>query len=221
MTDRTSTSIDPYAVLGVKADATADDVKAAYRLCAKNTHPDRGGSSREFSDVKLAHAVLSDAKRRERYDRTGHIEEPEPDNTEQGALERIGVMLKAVLEAEPDPNERDLVAVMKAHLVAEIEATRGKLNVTRRALQRAERMRGRFRRKKPGDNPIEGIVEWQIRDLNRAVNSGEAAIKQREHAIELLNDYNFANDISTGAIRLRRGVPGQRIKNCKTESTLR
>jgi curved DNA-binding protein CbpA len=76
MPDRTRNGIDPYAVLGVKADATADDVKAAYWRRAKDTHPDVGGSSREFSDVKLAHAVLSDAERRERYDRTGQVEEP-------------------------------------------------------------------------------------------------------------------------------------------------
>ena len=211
MGNRTSNSIDPYAVLGLEADATADDIRAAYRRCAKNTHPDTGGSSPEFTDVNLAHAVLSDAKRRERYDRTGQVEEPGPDNTEQGALERIGVMLKLILEAEPDPIERDLVALMNAHLTAEIEATRGKLKMTRRSIQRAERMRGRFRRKKPGDNPIEAILEWQISALNKAVDASEAAIKQSEHAIELLNDYNFANDISTGPIRLRRGVPGVEI----------
>jgi curved DNA-binding protein CbpA len=207
MANRTKNTINPYAVLEVKANATADDVKAAYRRRAKATHPDIGGSSREFGDVKLAHAVLSDTERRERYDRTGDVEEPEPDNTEQGALERIAAMLKVVLEAEPDPNERDLVALMKAHLVSEVEAANSKLKVTRRSVQRAEQMRGRFRRKKLGDDPIKGILEWQISALKNAVDLVEAAIKQRERAVELLSDYDFANEISTGAFRVRRGVP--------------
>jgi curved DNA-binding protein CbpA len=98
-------------IAGGKVASRASCHRTAYRRRAKHTHPDVGGSTQEFNDVKLAHSVLSDADRRERYDRTGEIEEPEPGNIEQGALERIGVMLKAVLEATPDPNERDLVAL--------------------------------------------------------------------------------------------------------------
>ena len=200
-------TINPYTVLGVKADASSNDMKAAYRRRAKDTHPDVGGSTQEFNDVKLAHSVLSDPDRRERYDRTGEIEEPEPNNIEQGALERIGVMLQVVLEATPDPNDRDLVALMKAHLIAEIKTANDRLKVTQRSIQRAEKMRGRFRRKSPGDNPIHGILEWQINALKKALGSGEAAIKQREWAIELLNDYNFANDFSKGPLQVRRRVP--------------
>jgi curved DNA-binding protein CbpA len=207
MASRSKNTIDPYAVLGLKANATTDDVKAAYKRRAKSTHPDTGGSSQEFGDVKLAHDVLSDTERRKRYDRTGETEEPEPDNVEQGALERLAAMLKVVLEAEPDPNERDLVDLMKAHLVAEIEAANGKLKVTRRSVQRAEQMRGRFRPRKLGNDPIKSILEWQISTLKKAVHAGETAIKQREHAAELLTNYDFANDISKGPFSVRRGIP--------------
>ena len=68
-------------------------------------------------------------------------------------------------------------------------------------------MRGRFRRKKPGDNPVQRILEWQINDLKKAADLGEATIKQRERAVELLNDYDFANDISAGPFRLHREIP--------------
>jgi curved DNA-binding protein CbpA len=194
-------------VLGLKANTTADDVKAAYKPRAKATHPDTGGSSREFGDVKLAHDVLSDTERRKRYDQTGEVEELEPDNTEQGAFERIAAMLKLALEGEPDPNERDLVSLMKAHLVAEIEAAKGKLTVTRRSVQRAEQTRGRFRPKKLGNDPIKGILEWQISALKKTIHSYETAIQQRERAVELLSDYDFANDISSGKFKVRRGIP--------------
>ena len=68
-------------------------------------------------------------------------------------------------------------------------------------------MRGRFRRKKLGEDPIKGILEWQISTLKKAVDSGETAIKQRERAVALLSDYDFANDISKGPFRVRRAVP--------------
>jgi DnaJ-domain-containing protein 1 len=38
----------PLAALGLDASSTADDVKRAYRLLAKDAHPDRGGDSRQF-----------------------------------------------------------------------------------------------------------------------------------------------------------------------------
>ena len=67
-------SIDPYDVLGVGAAATVGEIKAAYRRCAKEAHPDTGGSAQEFGDVNIAHTVLSDPERRARYDRTGEVE---------------------------------------------------------------------------------------------------------------------------------------------------
>ena len=181
-----------YDVLGVDAGASADEIKAAYRRRAKNAHPDVGGSAQEFGDVKLAHAVLSDPERRARYDRAGEVEEPEPNNIEQGALGLIGIMLEAALVSENDPIKYDLVAVMKAVFLTQIIEVSRKLKVTRRSIERAERMRGRFRRNKPGENTIERVLEWEIAVLKRTACRSEAALKQRERAIELLSDYDFA-----------------------------
>jgi curved DNA-binding protein CbpA len=181
-----------YDVLGVDAGASADEIKAAYWRRAKNAHPDAGGSAQEFGDVKLAHAVLSDPERRARYDRAGEVEEPEPNNIEQGALGLIGIMLEAALVSENDPIKYDLVAVMKAVFLTQIVEVSRKLKVMRRSIERAERMRGRFRRNKPGENTIERVLEWEIAVLKRSACRSEAALKQRERAIELLSDYDFA-----------------------------
>jgi curved DNA-binding protein CbpA len=196
-----------YQVLGLDAAATSAEIKAAYWRRAKTAHPDGGGSEQEFGKVKLAHAVLSDPERRARYDRTGEVEEPEPDNTDQGALALIGMMLEAVLMSERDPIECDLVAVMKMQFLAQIDEVSRGLKITRRSIERAERMRGRFRRNKPGDNTIERVLDWEIDVLKRSARKNEAALTQRERAIALLNDYDFVHDIATAGFRIRRGVP--------------
>jgi hypothetical protein len=66
-------------------------------------------------------------------------------------------------------------------------------------------MRGRFRRNKPGENKIERVLEWEIAVLKRSVRTTEAALKQRQRAIELLADYDFAQDIIGKGFRVRRG----------------
>ena len=62
---------DLYEVLGVDRSASADDLRAAYRQRARETHPDAGGAPGEFQAVQAAWEVLSDEERRRRYDRSG------------------------------------------------------------------------------------------------------------------------------------------------------
>ena len=58
------TSSDPiqraYEQLGIAPDATATEVRDAYRSRAKETHPDRGGSSEEFKQLQEAYATAKD-----------------------------------------------------------------------------------------------------------------------------------------------------------------
>lgn len=65
---------DFYAVLGVKSDASAKEIKQAYRKLAQQYHPDKnaGDASAEtrFKQVNEAYDVLGDAERRKEYDHT-------------------------------------------------------------------------------------------------------------------------------------------------------
>ncbi len=64
---------DYYATLGVARDASAEDIKKAFRRLARETHPDAnpGDAAAEarFREVAEAYEVLSDPERRRRYDR--------------------------------------------------------------------------------------------------------------------------------------------------------
>ncbi|MEX0953364.1 MAG: J domain-containing protein [Nitriliruptoraceae bacterium] len=62
---------DLYQLLGVARDASADDIKRAYRRQAREHHPDAGGDEEAFKKVTHAHHILSDPQRRARYDRFG------------------------------------------------------------------------------------------------------------------------------------------------------
>lgn len=65
---------DHYATLGVNRDASADEIKRAYRKLARELHPDVNPSaeaSERFKDVTHAYDVLSDPGRRQQYDHGG------------------------------------------------------------------------------------------------------------------------------------------------------
>lgn len=64
---------DYYEVLGVGKNASADEVKKAYRRLAVQYHPDKqGGSEEKFKEVNEAYEVLKDTEKRKRYDQFGH-----------------------------------------------------------------------------------------------------------------------------------------------------
>src|SRR5208283_2565277 len=67
---------DFYATLGVAKDASADDLKKAYRKLAMQCHPDRnpGDAKAEarFKEINEAYGILSDDQKRAAYDRHGH-----------------------------------------------------------------------------------------------------------------------------------------------------
>jgi molecular chaperone DnaJ len=63
---------DYYEVLGVKKDASADEIKKAFRRAAIEHHPDKGGDESKFKEINEAYEVLKDDKKRQRYDQFGH-----------------------------------------------------------------------------------------------------------------------------------------------------
>ena len=64
---------DPYTVLGIKRDASADEVKRAFRKLAKAYHPDHNKNdpkaAERFAEANSAHEILGDEAKRKAFDR--------------------------------------------------------------------------------------------------------------------------------------------------------
>jgi DnaJ-class molecular chaperone len=83
---------NPYEVLGVKADATDEQIRSAYRKLAKKFHPDLNPGNKQaearFKEISVAHDLLSDKEKRARFDR-GEIDASGAERPEH-AYQRYG-----------------------------------------------------------------------------------------------------------------------------------
>jgi curved DNA-binding protein CbpA len=188
--------IDLYQLLGLKRAATREEVRKAYRRKAKSSHPDSGGSEEAFNALTAAHDVLADAKRRERYDSTGEIEQARPDNFDGSAIEVIAQKLGMIIHAEQELTSLDIGAVIEQAIREDIALRKSSIANQRRAVERAAALRARVKRKaNNADNMLARVIDWHESSAQDHVKRNEEAVRAMERALEILEGYSFIDDL--------------------------
>lgn len=192
-----------YETLGVTGDATAADIKKAWRRKSSAAHPDKAGGSHEaMSKINLAYEVLIDEERRKHYDETGENEVTPPFDV----AARAQLLQNFMMIVDDAPDNCDLVfetdrfmqqkqakiALDKIDLKKQI----GKL--TRRANRILMRAGGK-------DNFLVGAINARIELTKPALEALEQEMDLLERAREMLRDYR--DSILDGSFMQPEGKP--------------
>ena len=181
--------MNPYEVLGVGQAANDGEIKGAFRRRARAAHPDHGGTDQEFARVKQAHLVLSDPARRAKFDKTGKVEDVNPDFQEQAALNEITAAISHVLMQEQEVADvKDAAMRLLNQKRQQLEAQAAPI---KRALDRGTKVKSRFKRRSKGENVIARMLDWQIAQWAEITAKLDAQIDVLKRACEIIRDYDF------------------------------
>ena len=187
---------DLYETLGVKRDADDKAIRAAYRKRAKSAHPDGGGSTEDFGVLQRAMVVLLDPKARQRYDETGKVEEPAPDNEEAAALQfvlsQVDFVLAQIEARGLFLDSVDVVGDAKRGLGQKIDLLMGNIRLAKATIAALEKAAARFRAK-CGQNRIAPMLRAKIAAFERNIVSNERDKRIVERAIAILDDHEFGS----------------------------
>lgn len=200
---------DLYETLGIARDATAAQVRKAYRALALRHHPDRGGSAVEFQRAHDAYTVLSDPDRRARYDATGDAS-VKPDNTVAEIMSVLSPclfgVLKEIVKQGGKISEEDVVH----HLRHSIREGAKLMKKSRDDLVRdRESIRASMARfEVTGDEGEPNLLALAARDhidtVSRQIEQVEKEIARGDKAIEYLKRCRYRAD----AKKLITQIPG-------------
>ncbi|EJC82865.1 DnaJ-class molecular chaperone with C-terminal Zn finger domain [Rhizobium leguminosarum bv. trifolii WSM2297] len=184
---------DPYKILGVKRDAAADEIKAAWRNMAKAAHPDHNQSdptaTARFAEIGRAYETLKDPRKRSLFD-------------------------NAVRMAEAKKHEQTIMQQRQAAREAAVRAKAAQANAERvmeelaRAAQKAaaDGPRQQAGSAEPADEMVERIFGAQT----RAAGGGQAQARAQQPQYQQAQNQQTQNQ--------QAGEPGRRADGESTEA---
>ncbi|MDF3058536.1 MAG: molecular chaperone DnaJ [Rariglobus sp.] len=185
---------NPYHVLGIKPDATAAQIKAAYRKQARLNHPDvhhrkspeeQNAYAQQFRRATWAHDILSDAEQRAYFDKHGYTKDQRAERPKSKVEIALLAAFRNALGTVTNYRQADMVDAMRAELEAELNNVRRELAKVQKIVQELDTLQGRFRRM--GD--VENVIEQDIAESLVVMKAKETECEEKvAHLCECIGE---------------------------------
>ena len=186
--------MDHYETLGVPRDASAADIRKAWKRLMSQTHPDKeGGETADAAEINRAYQALRDPDRRARYDDTGSDEATE----EQTAVELMVMQAFAMAMDNPMADDNPVRWAVDQLRTSSAE-TRGKLIQITTQLSKLKKLRARVKCK--GEkNLAHRVIDERVKQLESLQGQGAEKIRRTDLAIKLIGEYSTDAKATLGA----------------------
>lgn len=185
------TEPDYYETLGVKRDASGEELRKAFRRKAKQHHPDRqGGDAQKMARTNRAYETLSDPSRRLTYDKTGH--DQAPDHIEVGARE---IVIKKFMQWFGEDRSGDMLGWSTATVYQEIQGYQAQLSQGTQLHTKLKRKLKRLKFKGKGTNIIGFALDHQLEAIKQQIEMVQQNIVKHERAMILIKDFEFEVEV--------------------------
>jgi curved DNA-binding protein CbpA len=179
--------VNYYDELGVKPDATDEEIRAAFRRKAKQAHPDRaGGDAGKMASVNKAYETLSQPQRKIAYDRTG---QDSPSDVDRVARD---IVLKIVMDWMTSANNSgDMIKDVGRHLSGERLKQLEQIDIGTVLLRKLQRRIKRLKFNGKGIDLVRAAVDLKISEIQKQIERMKDHVANLERAAETLTTYEY------------------------------
>ena len=205
----TTKKFDPYKTLRLKRNATPEQIDQAFRSLSRKYHPDRNPgnekSSEKFTEIREAHAILSDPAKRQHWDAHGNTDfcsaGQEFAQTVNIVANAFHAAFSSLINNGRDPSQEDLKALMVKGLKRIIKESDKEIEAGKDAKKKFEKCLGRWKvETSEGDEPnyepnvLESIVRQPITQIEAQIQQLQLKKEAHEKALTLLKRYVYTFD---------------------------
>lgn len=190
---------NPYRVLGLKKNATKDQIKAAFRKLVLKHHPDTGGDPERFKELHFAYKLLIDDARRARYDETGVVDEPKAKQEVNELLVYMARILDTIvgglMDRDPDALKTiDIIAEMNRILAMTLRQQKQSLQQLARNSVVFLEVKERIQITDEGPNELAEVMSSRARQCQNDIQMREKDIEMLNKIIAAVNKYKYRTD---------------------------
>ncbi|RFB97893.1 molecular chaperone DnaJ [Rhizobium leguminosarum bv. trifolii] len=177
---------DPYKILGVKRDAAADEIKAAWRNMAKSAHPDHNQgdptATARFAEIGRAYETLKDPRKRSLFDNAVRMAETK--KQEQTIMQQRHAAREAAVRAKAAQAnaERVMEELARAAQKAAAESARQQAGSAEPADEMVERIFGTQARAAGGGQAQGRAQQAQYQQAQNQQSQNQQAQNQQTHS---------------------------------------
>ena len=197
--------MDLYEILGLDKKADKEDIKKSYRDKSKKTHPDIGGDAKEFQLIVTAYKILSDDKKRSRYDKGESV-----DNIEKHtdiALEMVKNLLIETISSL-DVDRIDIVEEIRKKIVGHISKVDDAIKGNQRTIKKFESAIKRLKSKK-NSKIFQELIATKIVSFELNIKLAESDKENLNKALDILDDLSYDFDFILNDVTLDDFVKGK------------